>query len=92
MTPHITCQTILVPAPRSGVVEQGFLVFADSKLMAVVTHLWNSVDKDLRGCWFLEVGFGPCAEPPGSDLTFRTRSEAQQWVLERVTRAHEGWS
>ncbi len=90
MAPHIACQSILIPAsPRTGTVEEGFLVFADDVLMAAVMRLDKSVDGDLRGQWFLETGYGPCTVPPGSDVLFRTPDEAQQWVLERVTRARK---
>jgi hypothetical protein len=89
MAPHITCQTILVPATPTRAVEQGFLIFADNVLMAVVMHLQRSVDDpDLRGLWFLETGYGPCAEPPGVERTFRSPDEAQQWVLQRVSTSH----
>ena len=50
MTPRIHCEMIRLPTTRSGVVEQGFLVFADDQLLAVVAHLYNSVDEDLRDC------------------------------------------
>ncbi len=39
MVPHITCQTILLPATRSDAVEEGLLIFADDMLMAVVICL-----------------------------------------------------
>ncbi len=39
MAPHITCQTILVPATSTCRVEQGFLILAGDVLMAVVMHL-----------------------------------------------------
>jgi hypothetical protein len=89
MAPHIRCQTILIPATRSGVVEQGFLVFADDVLMAVVMYLDKSVEADLRRQWFLETSYGSCTVPPGSDVLFQTPDEAQSWVLQRVTRARE---
>jgi hypothetical protein len=66
MVPHITCQTILVPATSTRRVEQGFLILAGDVLMVVVMHLDRSVDDpDLRGHWFPESGYGPCAVPPG---------------------------
>jgi hypothetical protein len=90
MAPHIRCQTILIPAsPRSNTVEQGFLVFADDVLMAVVMCLDKSVEDDLRGQWFVETGYGPCTVPLGSDILFQTPGEVQEWVLEQVTRARE---
>lgn len=90
MDPHITCQTILLPATRSGVVEEGLLVFADDVLMAVVMLLQNSVsDPDLPGRWYLETGYGPCEEAPGTNRLFETSDEAEAWVLECLTRVSE---
>ena len=92
MAPHIICQTIRIPATRSGVVEDGFLIFADDVLMAAVTRLEHSIDEDLedlRGQWYLETGYGPCAVGPGDDQLFRSPDDAQQWVLERVTYPRE---
>ena len=90
MAPHIRCQTILIPvSPRSSTVEQGFLILVDDVLMAVIMCLDKSVEDDLRGQWFLETGYGPCTVGPGEDVLFQNPDEAQQWVLERVTRARE---
>ncbi|HEV2603339.1 MAG TPA: hypothetical protein VGU24_06725 [Microvirga sp.] len=62
------------------------LIFADDALMAVVMQLEGSVDDEkLRGLWYLETGYGPCVERPGTDRLFKTPDEAQQWVLERVS-------
>ncbi len=65
MQRHITCQKVLMPANRSGVLEEGFLVFADDRLMAVVIHLQNSVTEEFQGLWCLETGDGPCAVMQG---------------------------
>lgn len=92
MAPHIMCQTTRIPATRSGVVEEGFLVFADDTLMAVVIRLDRTLDEeleDLRGRWYLETGYGACTIGPGVDQLFRSPDEAQRWVLERVSRARE---
>ncbi len=84
MAPHISCQTILIPAICSGLTEQGFLVFADDQLMAMVIYHQDSVREDMRGLWYLETGYGPCAEGPRVDRVFQSPDEAQQWVRERV--------
>ena len=86
MAPHISCQTILIPAICSGLTEQGFLVFADDQLMAMVIYHQDSVREDMRGLWYLETGYGPCAEGPRVDRVFQSPDEAQQWVRERVAR------
>jgi hypothetical protein len=79
MEPHITCQPVRVAVGKTG--EQGFLVFADGLLMAVITHL-HAVDERLEGKWFVEAGFGPCNEivPP----IFDSPDEAQRWVFRAV--------
>ncbi len=89
MAPHISCQTILIPAICSGLTEQGFLVFADDQLMAMVIYHQDSVREDMRGLWYLETGYGPCAAGSGVDRVFQSPDEAQHWVLAQVTRARE---
>lgn len=90
MAPHVTCRTILVPATGTRRVDQGFLIFSDDVLMAVAMRLDRSAhDPDLCGHWFLEAGYGPNAVPPGPDVMFRSRYEAQAWMLERVIRTRE---
>jgi hypothetical protein len=84
MAPKISLQTVLVPATPTSTVERGLLVFAEDVLVAVVMHLDASVtDLDLHGRWYLETGYGPCAQPPGTDLIFSTLGDVQRWVLER---------
>ena len=64
--------------------EPGCLVFADSVLVAVISHLEETVDGELQHRWFLEVGFGPCdsVEP---HPTFASKDEeAQAWIASRV--------
>ncbi len=86
MAPHITCQTVLVPATPSSTVEAGMLIFADDVLAAVMMHLDGSVDdKSLKGLWYLETGYGRCAQPPGADLMFKSPGAARQWVLRQVS-------
>ncbi len=87
MDPQITCKTILIPANRAGVVEEGLLIFADNQLMAVVIHLQQVVSEQFRGLWHLEAGFGPCAITEASRLAFPSPREAQLWVREQVSRA-----
>lgn len=58
--------------------EQGLLVMADHRLVAVLTRLGSS-HGTLDGRWFLEAGFGPCAVTQPEP--FVTSIEALQWVL-----------
>jgi hypothetical protein len=74
----------LVPVAVDGdQSEPGCLVFADGVLVAVISHLQNTVDGELQHRWFLEAGFGPCsgAKP---DPIFMTKEEAQAWIERRV--------
>ena len=83
MAPHITCQPVRVAVSKTE--EDGFLIFADGRLVAVITHLNTSIGDDFPRRWFLEAGFGPCAEhvPP----IFESPDEAQQWALDRCAEA-----
>jgi hypothetical protein len=60
--------------------EQGLLVFVDGALVAVFSHLAETCDGDLKGCWFLEAGFGRCEYVPAPVL--KSKEEAEGWVLE----------
>ena len=42
--------------------EEGRLVFANDRLVAVLVHLSQQYD-DLAGLWYLEAGFGPLDGP-----------------------------
>jgi hypothetical protein len=80
MEPHITCVPTRIPVYQTD--EEGFLIFADGLLMAVISYLRESVDESLKGKWFLEAGFGPCSvlSPP----IFDSPDRAQEWVLRLV--------
>jgi len=80
MAPQIRCESTRVAALGAPRGEDGFLIFADDQLAAVVSHLQASVEDDgLRGHWFLEAGFGRCAKAHAP--VWRSPSEAQEWVL-----------
>lgn len=64
--------------------QQGELVFADGKLVAVLVRLGSEAHGDDRGCWFAEAGFGPC-DPPAKHV-FVTRDEATGWIRERIAK------
>ncbi len=85
MAPHLTCQSVRVAVSKTA--EDGFLVFVDGCLVAVITHLNTSVGDDFPKRWFLEAGFGPCADhmPP----IFDSPDHARQWVLERYAEAFQ---
>ena len=60
--------------------EEGCLVFADNRLVAVLVRLSNEHGRK-AGCWYLEHGFSKLdglAHPIFTDL-----NEAQDWVAQR---------
>ena len=81
---NLHLQSVRVAA---GPDEEGLLVFADERLVAVLTHLSNQHDK-LAGHWFLEAGFGllgGCSHPTFTDL-----DAAQDWMGRHLARTHPG--
>lgn len=61
--------------------EQGCLLFAQGKLVAVFVRLANDIHGRDRGSWYLEAGFGRCAAmaPP----LFANMDDAEAWVRGR---------
>ena len=82
--PSSTVQRVIINTGSQDV-ECG-LLFVDDRLVAVFVRLdeEDHAELDLKGRWFLEAGFGPCAKGTWSTLTFDTLENAQQWALERV--------
>ena len=62
--------------------EDGQLVLAEGRLVAVLVHLADRAHDGLVGAWFLEAGFGPCAAttPP----VFQSLDAAQDWVRSQL--------
>jgi hypothetical protein len=54
------------------------LVFLDGALAALLTRLDDEAHEELRGSWFLEVGFGPF-ETAGPRM-FESLDDAVAWV------------
>ncbi len=63
--------------------EPGCLVFADGVLVAVISHLEETVDGELKHRWYLEAGFGPC-DGVIPHPVFASKDEAWAWVSARV--------
>ena len=61
--------------------EDGRLVTIGGRLIAVLVRLQDPMHADLVGRWYLEAGFGPCAEATAP--TFATLDAAQDWITER---------
>jgi len=63
---------------------QGELLMVDEQLAAVVVRLEDAEHGPMRGAWFLEAGFGPCAVAGG--VYFASLDEAAEWVGACVVR------
>jgi len=63
--------------------EDGQLVLANGRLVAVLVRLADAAHAGLLGAWFLEVGFGPCAQtaPP----VFNDLDAAQDWIRQQLS-------
>jgi hypothetical protein len=77
----LTLQPIQV---ATGSDEEGVLVFADGRLVAVLVHL-SDENEVAPGDWYLEAGFGPCLERPNQP-TFASLQVAQEWIEDRLAR------
>lgn len=64
--------------------EQGLLVMAESRLVAVLVHLSDEYGED-AGKWHLEAAFGGVAHP-GVPI-FADLDEAQAWIEDRLRQA-----
>jgi len=72
-----------IPVHTGAADEEGRLVMANGRLVAVLVHLADQVHTSLVGSWFLEAGFGPCA---GAAPVFDSLEGARNWVAERLGR------
>ncbi|HEX2054777.1 MAG TPA: hypothetical protein VHJ78_13770 [Actinomycetota bacterium] len=82
MPPPLTYRPVRVATGSDD--EDGRLVLADGRLVAVLVHLAGEEHKELRGGWFLEAGFGCCAVPaPG---VFPTIEDAEAWIGEQLSK------
>ena len=61
--------------------EEGMLVFAEDRLLAVLVQLSHEHGV-LAGQWYLEVGFGRLDGP--NHPTFPDVDAAQAWISERL--------
>ena len=77
--------TLVLQAVRvrsGGGDEEGYLVFVDERLVAVLVHLCDELYKELTGRWYLEAGFGPADGP--EHPVFINLDEAQEWIKRRI--------
>lgn len=65
----------------TGSEEEGMLLYADGRLVAVLVHL-SDENEIAPGDWYLEAGFGRLDGPDRP--TFVDLSEAQEWIEENL--------
>ena len=82
MAPTLTRQLVRV-AVSGNKSEPGCLVFADGVLVAVISHLEETVDGEIQHRWYLEAGFGRC-DGLKPEPVFASKDEAQAWVAGRL--------
>ena len=77
----LTLQQVFVET--GGPDEEGRLVFADGKLVAVLVRLSEQhEDEGLAGHWFFEAGFGRLDGP--SHPSFGDLRAAENWIARRL--------
>jgi hypothetical protein len=64
--------------------REGLLVFWGADLLAVLARLSPETHDGQGGLWFLEAGFGACADknPP----LFSSPEDAEPWLTERMSK------
>jgi hypothetical protein len=62
--------------------EEGMLVFADSRLVAVLVHL-SDENEIAPSDWYLEAGFGTRLDSLNHP-TFPSLDAAQDWIQQRL--------
>jgi hypothetical protein len=62
--------------------EEGMLVFADDRLVAVLVHL-SDENEVAPGDWYLEAGFGTRLDSPHHP-TFPSLEAAQDWIKRQL--------
>ena len=82
MPPALTFRPVQVATGSDD--QEGRLVLADGRLVAVLVHLAGAEHKELRGGWFLEAGFGSCAVPAPD--VFPTIEDAEAWIGEQLAK------
>ncbi len=61
--------------------QDGQLVLVNGRLVAVLVHLDDMSHAGLIGAWFLEAGFGPCAQVVAP--IFGNLDDAQSWIRQQ---------
>ncbi len=66
----------------TGYDEEGALIYADGRLVAVLVHL-SDENEVAPGEWHLEAGFGTGLEGPNHPA-FHTLEAAQDWIKQKL--------
>lgn len=86
MVVPLTLRPVLVETGSAD--EDGRLVFVRDRLVAVLVRLSAAAhpdpDSGLRGKWFVEAGFGPCAAQAPD--VFPALADAEAWVRRALAR------
>jgi hypothetical protein len=75
----LTLQPVRVATGGEG--EEGRLVFAGDRLVAVLVRL-SEQHGEQAGCWFFEAGFGRLDGP--NHPTFGELPDAEAWIVARL--------
>lgn len=86
MSIHLSRRETDVAVSPDGLSESGLLILADGALVAVISRLERSGPEEMRGRWYLEAGFGPCAVAASDTVLFGSPEEAEHWAHERIAR------
>ena len=83
MTPVFTYQPVQLAEGTPD--REGLLVFWGADLLAVLVRLSPETHDGQGGLWFLEAGFGACAdkEPP----LFSSPEASEPWFAEQMSQA-----
>jgi hypothetical protein len=85
MTPP-KIMTIPIRVDTGSADEEGRLVLAGGRLVAVLLRLEDNIHGDDCGAWFLEAGFGDLA---GENRLFPTLEDAAEWLRQRLGGSHQ---
>jgi len=64
--------------------EDGRLVLADGRLVAVLVRLADEIHAGRVGSWFMEAGFGPCADAETALPAFTGLGAMLAWIEHRL--------
>ena len=81
MTPTFSYQPVQLAEGTPD--REGLLVFWGAELLAVLVRLSPETHEGQGGLWFLEAGFGSCADK--SPPLFRNPEDAEPWFSRQIS-------